>query len=67
MPLSCPDDQKDIARPSPALDGIRRDKRIMRHACRAVAVPRNATDCIEARGSGLDFSAILCYRIIPLL
>ena len=40
---------------------------IMRHACCAVTVPRNATDCIEARGSGLDFSAILCYRIIPLL
>lgn len=55
MPLSCLDDQKDTAKPSPALDGIRRDKRIMRHACRAVAVHRNATDCVEARRRDLTF------------
>lgn len=50
MPLSCPDDQKDAAKPSPAPDGIRRGKRIMRHACRAVAEPRNALLRVEAHG-----------------
>ena len=53
--LSCPDGGKDTAKPSPALDGIRRDKRATRQSCRAVAMPRNATDCVEARRRDLTF------------
>ena len=81
---------------------VRRVKRFTPDACRAVAVPRNATDCVEARRRdltfpqpraivlpppmvwrgtlcslrqdradgfsfylALDFSAILCYLIVP--
>ena len=57
--------KKDIAKPLPALDGIRRD---IYHAerRRAVAVSRNATDCVEARTDGLDFSATTCYCVAPL-
>ncbi|MBR3688815.1 MAG: hypothetical protein IKL85_07060 [Lentisphaeria bacterium] len=47
--------------------GIRRGKRITRQGCRAVAVPRNAMDCVEARSEAACrltwMFAFLCFPL----
>ena len=55
QPLSCLDGGKDTAGVSPALDSVRRVKRFTPDACRAVATPRNATNCVEAQRRDLTF------------
>ena len=58
-PLSYPDDQKHVRKPSPVLDGIRRGSFYRLSRRRTVAMPMNATDCVEASFAFTRWQCIL--------
>ena len=68
QPLSCRDDQKDTAKPSPALDSILRDSFATRHAIVRWRCPETRRIASKLGARGLTFPQMrVSYRILSWL
>ena len=67
QPLSCPDDQKDTAKPSPALDSILRDSFVSLSAVARWRCPETRRIASKLGATGLTFPQTCSKVYLPLL